>query len=71
MYAIRSYYENGVLMDVNDDDSIIQHIDTNNYQDLINKNIIADGMLPKLTNCFNAIQRHVHKVCIGKPEMLV
>ncbi len=73
LYETELYYcfeKNGVLMDVNDDDSVIQHIDTNNYQDLISKNIIADGMLPKLTNCFNAIQRHVHKVCIGKPEML-
>ena len=73
LYDTELYYcfeKNGVLQDINDDISVIQHIDTNNYQDLINNNIIADGMLPKLTNCFSAIRRHVKKVCIGKPEML-
>ena len=73
LFITELYYcfeKNGVLQDINNDNSVIQHIDTNNYQDLINNNIIADGMLPKLTNCFNAIERHVKKVCIGKPEML-
>jgi acetylglutamate kinase len=49
---------------------VIQHIDSKNYQDLIDNNVIADGMLPKLTNCFHAVQKNVQKVCIGKPEML-
>ena len=73
LYNTELYYcfeKNGVLRDVNDDDSVILLINTKNYQDLIDENIIADGMLPKLNNCFNAIQRHVQKVCIGKPEML-
>jgi len=73
LYNTELYYcfeKNGVLQDISDDNSVIQHINTKNYQDLINKNIIADGMLPKLTNCFNAIHRKVNKVCIGKTEML-
>jgi acetylglutamate kinase len=72
-YETELYYcfeKNGVLKDVNDDNSVIQHIDSKNYQDLIDHNIIADGMLPKLTNCFHAIHKNVQKVCIGKPEML-
>ncbi|RIA10681.1 N-acetylglutamate kinase [Flavobacteriaceae bacterium MAR_2010_72] len=72
-YQTELYYcfeKNGVLQDVNDDNSVISHINTNNYQDLIDKNIISDGMLPKLNNCFHAIQKNVKKVCIGKPEML-
>ena len=72
-YDTELYYcfeKNGVLKDVNDDNSVIQHIDSKNYQDLIDNNVIADGMLPKLTNCFHAIHKNVQKVCIGKPEML-
>ena len=64
------FEKNGVLKDVNDDDSVIQHIDSNNFQRLIDDKIIADGMLPKLNNCFYAINKNVEKVCIGKPEML-
>jgi len=64
------FEKNGVLKDVNDDDSVIQHIDSNNFQRLIDDKIIADGMLPKLNNCFYAINKNVKKVCIGKPEML-
>jgi acetylglutamate kinase len=73
LYETELYYcfeKNGVLKDVNDDNSVIQHIDSKNYQDLIDNNVIADGMLPKLTNCFHAIHKNVQKVCIGKPEML-
>ncbi len=73
LYKTELYYcfeKNGVLKDVNDDNSVIQHIDSKNYQDLIDQNIIADGMLPKLNNCFHAIHKNVQKVCIGKPDML-
>lgn len=73
LYQTELYYcfeKNGVLKDVNDDDSVIQHIDSNNYQSLIEDKVIADGMLPKLNNCFHAIHKQVRKVCIGKPEML-
>ncbi len=64
------FEKNGVLKDVDDDDSVIENINTNTYQTLIEKGIIADGMLPKLNNCFHALENQVFKVCIGKPEML-
>ena len=73
LYQTELYYcfeKNGVLKDVNDDHSVIKHIDSSNYQGLIDDHIIADGMLPKLNNCFHAINKNVQKVCIGKPEML-
>lgn len=72
-FKVELYYcfeKNGVLKDINDDDSVIQHIDSKTYKDLIDECIIADGMLPKLNNCFHAINHHVNKVYIGKPEML-
>ncbi|WP_299120036.1 acetylglutamate kinase [uncultured Winogradskyella sp.] len=72
-YKTELYYcfeKNGVLKDINDDDSVVENINTKTYQNLINEGIIADGMLPKLNNCFYAINNDVNKVCIGKPSML-
>lgn len=64
------FEKNGVLQDVNDDDSVIENINTKTYQTLKEEGVIADGMLPKLNNCFHAIENKVSKVYIGKPEML-
>mgnify|MGYP000751863969 CR=1 FL=1 len=64
------FEKKGVLMDVNDDESVVKHIDSNTYKKLITDGIITDGMLPKLENCFNALHKKVNKVCIGDIEML-
>ncbi len=64
------FEKNGVLRDISDDNSVVKNINTRTYQTLINDGIIADGMLPKLNNCFHAIYNNVDKVCIGKPDML-
>ena len=72
-YNSELYYcfeKNGVLKDVNDDDSVVENINAITYQNLIKDNIIANGMLPKLNNCFHAINNNVSKVCIGKSSML-
>ena len=60
----------GVLTDVNDDTSVIKDINSKKYSQLLNDKIIADGMLPKLENCFYALKGGVSKVQLGKPEML-
>ena len=64
------FEKKGVLLDVNNDDSVIKNINTKTYRTLIEQGVIADGMLPKLNNCFHAIENNVSKVCIGKTEML-
>lgn len=64
------FEKNGVLKDILDEHSVIKNINTNTYQTLIKDGIIANGMLPKLSNCFNAIHKNVAKVYIGKPKML-
>jgi acetylglutamate kinase len=33
-------------------------------------NVISEGMLPKIDNCFDALQHGVKKVIIGKPEVI-
>lgn len=73
VYETTLYYcfeKKGVLMDVNDDQSVIKHIDSVSYQTLLNKKVIADGMLPKMHNCFHALKKNVHQVRIGDIEML-
>lgn len=72
-YQTELYYcfeKNGVLKDVTDEDSVIKKITIQTYQNLIDDKVIVDGMLPKMNNCIHAIEKNVHKVCIGKPEML-
>ncbi len=64
------FEKTGVLKDITDDNSVVKKINTETYQILIDDGIIADGMLPKLNNCFHAINNNVDKVCIGKPDML-
>ncbi|MFC4095185.1 acetylglutamate kinase [Euzebyella saccharophila] len=73
VYETTLYYcfeKKGVLMDVNDDQSVIKHIDSLSYQTLLEKKVIADGMLPKMHNCFHALKKNVHQVRIGDIEML-
>ncbi len=65
------FEKKGVLRSIEDDNSVIEHINTEKYEQLLAENIIADGMLPKMHNCFNALQQHVSKVHIGLPGMIV
>ncbi len=60
----------GVLADVDDDATLIENIDFVMLSFLKKENIISEGMLPKIDNCFNALQHGVKKVIIGKPELI-
>lgn len=73
LFETTLYYcfeKKGVLKEVEDENSVIQHINTVTYSDLLKTNAIADGMLPKMENCFHALNNHVGKVCIGDISML-
>ena len=73
LYETTLYYcfeKKGVLMDVAEENSVVKHINSQSYRKLLDQNIIADGMLPKLENCFHALNKKVHKVCIGDISML-
>ena len=61
---------NGVLKDIQDKNSVIKNIDSESYKALKESKIIADGMLPKLDNCFDALNNGVKKVAIGNLSML-
>ncbi|MCL4146329.1 UNVERIFIED_CONTAM: hypothetical protein GTU68_017390, partial [Idotea baltica] len=61
---------NGVLQDFNDKESVIKNINSKTYQELLKKKIITDGMIPKIDNCFDALNSGVSKVNIGNTNML-
>ena len=64
------FEKNGVLENVENEESVIENINIESYKELKENNIIFEGMLPKLDNCFHAINQNVQKVCIGKSDML-
>lgn len=73
LYKTSIYYcfeLNGVLKDINDKNSVIKRIDTKLYSDLLKRGIIADGMLPKLENCFDALNHGVKTINMGNTNML-
>jgi acetylglutamate kinase len=73
LYEITIYYcfeLNGVLEDINDKNSVIKHINTKLYSELLEKTIIADGMLPKLENCFDALKNGVKTIKMGNTSIL-
>ena len=72
IYESHLYYcfeLNGVLLDISDENSVIERITTDDYEQLLDQNLISDGMLPKLKNCFDAINKGVSKVYIGNENL--
>lgn len=64
------FEKKGVLMDAENEESVIKNLTFEAYQQLREQKVIHSGMLPKLENCFNALQQGVSKIGIGSPEML-
>ncbi|MGZ3754781.1 MAG: acetylglutamate kinase [Mucilaginibacter sp.] len=67
---IYCFEKKGVLIDVNDDDSVVRELDPARYEELKIKQIIHSGMLPKLDNAFTAIACGVKAVVIGRSDEL-
>jgi acetylglutamate kinase len=67
---VYSFEKRGVLMDVNDENSLIPRIDPSYYAELKEKQLIFAGMIPKLDNAFAALQNGVKRVIIGRAEEL-
>ena len=50
--------------------TLINSINTNDYKNLIEKNIIKDGMIPKIDNCFYALKNGVNEIFIGNHNII-
>ena len=58
------FEKDGVLYDRDNDNSVIAEIDRERFASLKNEGRIADGMIPKLSNSFKAIDSGVARVLI-------
>ena len=58
------FEKKGVLRDENDDDSVISHINPEEFKQLVAEGVIQGGMIPKLENSFEAIDAGVSEVVI-------
>jgi acetylglutamate kinase len=61
---IYCFEKKGVLMDENNDESVIEEITPQLFEQYVNQEIIKGGMIPKLENAFQAIQAGVKEVII-------
>jgi acetylglutamate kinase len=67
---VYSFEKSGVLLDTNNEDTVIPRIGPNQYDDLKAKQLIFAGMIPKLDNAFTALRSGVRRVIIGRAEEL-
>ena len=67
---VYSFEKSGVLLDANDDNTVIPSLNPEYYKQLKTEQKIFAGMIPKLDNAFTALQYGVKKVIIGKAEAL-
>jgi acetylglutamate kinase len=64
------FEKNGVLMDVQNEGSVIDKIDHNKYLALKESGNLFAGILPKIDNAFDAIRKGVNEVIIGNSSQL-
>lgn len=67
---IYTFEKNGVLRSIEDENSVITDIDLKKYDGLKKEGVIADGMLPKMENCFDALKKGVSQVIVGNPTVI-
>lgn len=60
----------GVLSNADDESSVIPHITREKFSHLVAEGIISGGMLPKLENAYEAINKGVARVMITKADNL-
>ena len=68
---IYCFEKDGVLYDKDDNSSVIDTITPEKFAQLKSDGIVADGMIPKLTNSFKAIDKGVRKVIIKHARNLL
>ena len=64
------FEKQGVLENIDDDNSVISTITPQKYQSLKAAQVIHSGMIPKIDNCFDALENGLSQVKIGAPEMI-
>lgn len=73
-YNVKLVYcfeKNGVLPDVNDDQSFLPQLNAKTYHDLKENKKLFAGILPKIDNAFDAVNNGVQEVVIGNSNSLL
>jgi acetylglutamate kinase len=77
--ALANYFEvtlmfcfekKGVLLDENDDESVISNLNPALFEEYVSKKIISGGMIPKLENSFEALNAGVRQVVITRADLI-
>lgn len=72
-FRVRLVYcfeKRGVLLNPEDDETVIQHINGSKYSALKASGAVSAGMIPKLENAFDALRQGVAQVLICEAEAL-
>jgi acetylglutamate kinase len=72
-YKVQLHYifeKDGVLLDPQDETSVIQSVTPSSFEAGKANGSISAGMIPKLDNAFAALHRGVAQVVIGAPRLL-
>ncbi len=73
IYEVRLLYcfeKDGVLSDPGDEFSVIPFFDESYFKELKMNGFISEGMIPKLDNCFDALEQGVLEVFIGNSDII-
>ncbi|MEO6133995.1 MAG: acetylglutamate kinase [Ginsengibacter sp.] len=64
------FEKDGVLLDVNDESSVINNLSESHYLELKDKGSLFAGILPKIDNAFSAVHDGVSEIIIGNSAKL-
>jgi len=64
------FEKKGVLMDENDDESVIPTINKAAFVQLVKDGVVQGGMIPKLENAFDALEKGVKEVIIASADQI-
>ncbi len=71
IYLFYCFEKRGVLLDAEDDSTVIHDLDSSLFNQYQNEGIISAGMIPKLENGFRAKRKGVKEVLITNAENIV
>ena len=62
--------KSGLLMDQNTNTSIKKNLTKKEFKKLVENKMISDGMIPKLENCFKALENGVNNIYVGNIDII-